>query len=113
MIIILCITKKAKALVFFTKHAQCASDPKKRQLERQELCNVSICLNTMVRLKVGISSGQNVKGCKQTGAGGVTGIHVCFLKGVSKSAFSVAAQRLTLSVGKRSEKSPSLSDPVF
>lgn len=74
-----------------TKQAQCASDLKEKQLERRELCNVSVCLSTKVRLKVSISSGQKVKGRKQTGAGGRQGIPICFLKGVSKLPFAVAA----------------------
>lgn len=86
--------KKTKALVFITKHAHaniCSSNHIERQSERLELCNVFICLNTIVQLKVGISSGQNVKGYKQPGAQGRRGIPTCFLKGASKSAFLVAA----------------------
>lgn len=64
---------------------------KERQLEGREHCILSICLSTKVRLKVGISSGQKVKGRKQTGAGGCQGIPTCFLKGVSNSPFAMAA----------------------
>lgn len=45
-------------------------DHKGRHLDRRHFCNISICQNKSVKLKVGIGSGHKVKGHKQTHAGG-------------------------------------------
>lgn len=55
---------------------QRALDHKGWQLEGRPFCNVSVCVNTKLRLKVGISSGQKVRGRKQTGRGEGGSLHV-------------------------------------
>lgn len=100
-----------KALIVVIKRAQCSSDLKERHLERRELCNVFICLKTTVGLKVGISSGQNVKGCKQPGAGGVRGFPFVSSRESPSLHFLWLLNALLCLLGKR--KSPSLMYSVF